>query len=92
MAPTLAAYNVILGQTPLQAGGVRIGGKSGRENKYFFSNDKQALGGGIEGWQGFFLSVRPTFGSLMVNVNVATMAFYSTGETHPHLLRRCRSI
>ncbi|KZW03838.1 Piwi-domain-containing protein [Exidia glandulosa HHB12029] len=79
MAPTLAAYNVILGQTPLQAGGVRISGKSGRENKYFFPNDKAQLGGGIEAWQGFFLSVKPTFGTLMANVNVATMAFYTTG-------------
>lgn len=89
IAPTLAAYNVILGQTPLLAGGVRIGGKSGRENKYFFQDrttqQQMSLGGGIEAWKGFFLSVRPTFSALMANVNTAAMAFYSAGNLRDRL-------
>jgi len=80
-APALAAYNVILSQAPLKAGGFRIGNKSARENKYFFKGlGEQSLGGGIVGLQGFFLSARPVYGALMANVNVATMAFYTTGE------------
>ena len=51
-------------------------------NRYFFraAAQPQSLGGGLEAWQGFYSSVRPTFKQLMVNVNVCTTAFYTPGN------------
>lgn len=45
-------------------------------NRFFFPQQTFPLGGGLEAWKGFYSSVRPTYKQLMVNVNVATTAFY----------------
>lgn len=51
-------------------------------NRYFFPSTMTPLplGGGLEAWKGFYSSVRPSFKQLMVNVNVATTAFYTPGN------------
>jgi len=41
---------------------------------------KIELGLGVESWKGFFVSVRPTYKQLMVNVNVCMTAFYMPGN------------
>lgn len=56
--------------------GVRVG-----QNKYFFpAEDRFPLSLGLEACRGFFVSVRPSFKQLMVNINVAMTAFYTPGN------------
>lgn len=70
--PMLSAFNIILAKYPSQHG-VMVG-----RNKWFFPTPGSAspLGTGLEAFRGFYSSVRPSFQQLMVNVNVATTAFY----------------
>ncbi|KAI5116017.1 hypothetical protein M0805_004388 [Coniferiporia weirii] len=74
VAPILAALNIVLAQHPTRSG-VMVG-----RNRFFFPNETFNLGGGLEAWRGFYSSVRPAYKQLMVNVNVATTAFYSEGN------------
>ncbi|KAL5520600.1 hypothetical protein ACEPAF_2601 [Sanghuangporus sanghuang] len=74
IAPLLAALNIVLAQHPSR-NGVMVG-----RNRFFFSHETFNLGGGLEAWKGFYSSVRPAYKQLMVNVNVATTAFYSEGN------------
>ena len=74
IAPLLAAVNIILAQHPSKEG-VVVG-----RNRFFFPQDIQSMGGGLEAWKGFYSSARPSYKQLMVNVNVATTAFYSEGN------------
>jgi eukaryotic translation initiation factor 2C len=72
----LSAFNILLAKYPSQHG-IMVG-----RNKWFFPTPGQAapLGGGLEAFRGFYSSVRPSFQQLMVNVNVATTAFYRPGN------------
>jgi len=74
--PMLSAFNIILAKYPSQHG-IMVG-----RNKWFFPtpNSASSLGGGLEAFRGFYSSVRPSFQQLMVNVNVATTAFYRPGN------------
>ncbi|KAG8690952.1 hypothetical protein FRC08_010309 [Ceratobasidium sp. 394] len=74
--PMLSAFNILLAKYPSQHG-VMVG-----RNKWFFPTPGQAadLGTGLEAYRGFYSSVRPSFQQLMVNVNVATTAFYRPGN------------
>lgn len=79
--PLISALNLILGQHATRTGGFRVGKESSKDksknrysNKYFFptSNLVPALRlrelPGLYVKQGFFVSVRPAFKQLMVNV------------------------
>ncbi len=70
----LAALNIVLSTHPSR-NGVTIG-----RNRFFFPNETFPLGGGLEAWKGFYSSARTTYKQLMVNVNVATTAFYVEGN------------
>ncbi|KAF8881571.1 argonaute-like protein [Infundibulicybe gibba] len=73
--PLISALNLVLQQHPSSTG-VRVG-----KNKYFFPPvSSMSLGFGIEAWQGFYTSVRPTYKQLMVNVNVCMSAFVTPGN------------
>lgn len=75
--PLISALNLILQQHASNTG-VRVG-----RNRYFFSAATQAplgLSLGIEARRGFFMSIRPTYKQLMVNVNVCMTAFYTPGN------------
>ncbi|KAF8603355.1 argonaute-like protein [Ceratobasidium sp. AG-I] len=74
--PMLSAFNIILAKYPSQHG-IMVG-----RNKWFFPTPSSGapLGGGLEAFRGFYSSVRPSFQQLMVNVNVATTAFYRPGN------------
>ncbi|RGB24745.1 Piwi domain-containing protein [Rhizophagus diaphanus] len=39
----------------------------------------KSLSGGIEAWQGYFQSARPTRGRMMINIDLSTTAFYESG-------------
>ena len=74
--PLLSALNLIL-QQYAQRHGVRVG-----RNKYFFptSSEHHTLSLGVEAFRGFFMSVRPMYRQLMVNVNLCMTAFYTPGR------------
>jgi eukaryotic translation initiation factor 2C len=83
ISPLVSALNLILGAHPSRTqpgGGVLVG-----RNRFFFKSpaarsEDMDLSGGLEAWRGFYSSVRPSFKQLMVNVNVATTAFYKPGN------------
>ena len=74
--PHLSALNLIL-QKYAQRNGVRVS-----RNKYFFpsSSERHRLSLGVEALRGFFISVRPVYKQLVVNVNVCMTAFYVPGN------------
>lgn len=74
--PVISALNLILQQYASRRG-VRVG-----KNKYFFpsSSEHHTLSLGVEAFRGFFMSVRPTYKQLMVNINVCMTAFYVPGN------------
>ncbi|EHA51185.1 hypothetical protein MGG_13617 [Pyricularia oryzae 70-15] len=43
------------------------------------SADVMDLGGGLEAFRGFFSSIRPATGRLLININVTSAAFYKQG-------------
>ncbi|KIJ17922.1 hypothetical protein PAXINDRAFT_167846 [Paxillus involutus ATCC 200175] len=76
-APIVGAYNLVL-QHHASHHGTRVG-----KNRYFFpSQDRRSmeLSTGIEAWKGFFMSARPVYKELMVNVGVCMTAFYKPGN------------
>ncbi|KAF8133991.1 Piwi domain-containing protein [Boletus edulis] len=75
-APLVGAYNLVL-QHHASHNGVRVG-----KNRYFFPSDGRPLelSIGVEAWRGFFMSARPVFKELMVNVGVCMTAFYKAGN------------
>jgi len=73
--PLVSAINLIL-QTHATRTGVRVG-----QNRYFFpSQERFNLSPGVEAWKGFFMSARPVYKELMVNVGVCMTAFYKPGN------------
>lgn len=61
--PIISALNLVL-QQHASRNGIRVG-----NSRYFFPTEGiDRLGPQIDGWKGFFLSVRPTFKQLMLNV------------------------
>ncbi|KAF8133993.1 Piwi domain-containing protein [Boletus edulis] len=75
-APLVGAYNLVL-QHHASHNGVRVG-----KNRYFFPSDGRPLelSMGVEAWRGFFMSARPVYKELMVNVGVCMTAFYKAGN------------
>lgn len=49
---------------------------------FFITDGKAPLGGGLEVYRGFFQSLRPAIGRLLVNVDVSSAVFYSAGPLH----------
>ena len=74
--PMISALNLILQQYASRRG-VRVG-----QNKYFFpsSSEHHTLSLGVEAFRGFFMSVRPMYKQLMVNINACMTAFYTPGN------------
>ncbi|KAF8664851.1 hypothetical protein AX16_000692 [Volvariella volvacea WC 439] len=74
--PYASATNLFLQQLASRTG-VRVG-----KNRYFFQQLSQSLrlSTGIEAWKGFSISTRPSYGQLLVNVNVCWAAFVVPGN------------
>lgn len=78
---TIQALNIIISQAPNTTTGIVPAG----QNKYFpFHGHVEAvvhdLGQGLEALRGYFSSVRTGVQRILVNVNVATGAFYKHGK------------
>ncbi|EMD35747.1 hypothetical protein CERSUDRAFT_115695 [Gelatoporia subvermispora B] len=81
LLPVISALNLILQQYASRSGVRVIKERRTSENKYFFpTSDRFALGTRTEAWKGFYVSVRPTFKQLMVNINVCMTAFHTVGN------------
>ncbi|EAU83532.1 QDE2 protein [Coprinopsis cinerea okayama7 len=82
--PLVSALNLVL-QQHAGRNGIRVG-----KNKYFFPSDltpKLNIGHpGLFARQGFFVSVRPAFRQLVVNVNACMTAFVEPGNLAQRLL------
>jgi len=47
---------------------------------FFTDNETRDIGGGIVLWRGYFQSVRPAIGRILINVDISTGAMYMPGE------------
>ncbi|KAK0421940.1 argonaute-like protein [Armillaria borealis] len=52
---------------------------------FFTSSETANVGLGVELWRGYFQSVRPTIGSMFINIDISTGAMYMPGKL-PHVL------
>jgi len=50
------------------------------KNSFFTSRETRPIGGGIVLWRGYFQSVRPAIGRMLINVDTTTGAMYKSGE------------
>ncbi|KAG8963838.1 hypothetical protein FRC03_002522 [Tulasnella sp. 419] len=46
---------------------------------FYTENERRNIGRGIEIWRGYFQSVRPAIGKMVVNVDISTGTFYQEG-------------
>jgi len=50
------------------------------KNSFFTSQETRQIGGGIVLWRGYFQSVRPAIGRVLINVDTTTGAMYKSGK------------
>ena len=50
------------------------------KSSFFPIQEPRPIGGGIELWRGYFQSVRPAIGRVLVNVNLSTGVMYRSGS------------
>ncbi|TKA77518.1 hypothetical protein B0A49_03604 [Cryomyces minteri] len=78
-ADAIQALNIVLGKFARGSHGMIVAG----QNKFYMTQapemEKLNLGGGLEALRGYYTSVRTSVARLLVNVNVATGAFYKDG-------------
>ncbi|KAK2871996.1 hypothetical protein FQN49_002632 [Arthroderma sp. PD_2] len=77
----IQALNVIFAHYPNESPNTQFLGQS----KHFPLGDeknKKEIGAGLDAIRGFFHSVRPSTGGLLLNLNVSTGAFYNDGTLH----------
>lgn len=93
-APMVSALNLMLQKHAMKSGAIRFGrdvddedesGKkskrSTRGNKFFFPDTQRfPLALGLDARRGYFMSVRPLYKQLAVNINVCMAAFYVPGN------------
>ncbi|KAF8888340.1 argonaute-like protein [Infundibulicybe gibba] len=68
----LTALNVVIRMDPTAKYPFNV-------RSFFTPEGKKPIGGGIELWRGYFQSVRPTIGRLVVNVDIATGMMFKPG-------------
>ena len=49
-------------------------------NSFFPHQDPRPIGAGIELWRGYFQSVRPAIGRMLINVDISTGVMYRSGR------------
>ncbi|KAI6123475.1 Piwi-domain-containing protein [Pisolithus croceorrhizus] len=87
----VAAYNLVL-QSHAAHNGVRVkSGRDGGGSRYFFSpspGERFDLSSpGVVAWKGFFMSARPVYKQLMVNIGVCMTPFYESGSLADAILQ-----
>ncbi|EZF29972.1 hypothetical protein H109_00292 [Trichophyton interdigitale MR816] len=82
----IQALNVVLAHSPNESPNTQFLGQS----KHFplhGQQNKHEMGAGLDAIRGFFHSVRPSTGRLLLNLNVSTGAFYHAGTLHTLVCR-----
>jgi hypothetical protein len=76
----IQALDMVIAQFPNESPGVQFVG----QNRHFRlgQDNSSPLGGGLNAVRGFFHSVRPSTGRLLLNLNVSAAAFYQAGPLH----------
>ncbi|CAG8654357.1 5692_t:CDS:10, partial [Ambispora leptoticha] len=69
----IMALDVLIGHNPSM-----LYATKGRS--FFIPQDSRPLFGGVEVWQGYYQSARPTTGRMQINIDVSATAFYEGGE------------
>lgn len=46
---------------------------------FFTKDERQDIGGGLELWRGYFQSVRPAIGKMVINLDISTGVMYRAG-------------
>lgn len=52
---------------------------------FFTDREKKHLGVGLEVWRGYFQSVRPGIGRLLINIDISTGLVRQSGSSLDHL-------
>lgn len=47
---------------------------------FFTNHETKDIGAGIELWRGYFQSVRPAIGRMLINIDISTGAMYQSGS------------
>lgn len=68
----LQALNVVIRMEPTQIYPFNV-------RSFFTNREVQPIGGGIELWRGYFQSVRPASGRMLINVDISTGMMYKPG-------------
>ncbi|PFH53507.1 hypothetical protein AMATHDRAFT_187505 [Amanita thiersii Skay4041] len=68
----IMALNVVIRMEPNQKYPFNV-------RSFFTSRGKKAVGGGLELWRGYFQSIRPTIGKIIVNVDISTGMMFKAG-------------
>lgn len=89
--PMLHALNVMLHHFPNSLRGIAVTGTGAFPLSGDLSN-VQELGDGLQALRGFFSSIRPDTGRVLVNVNIAWKAFYKPGLLHDLYFRNFREL
>ncbi|KAF8635579.1 hypothetical protein AX15_000229 [Amanita polypyramis BW_CC] len=70
---SIMALNVVIRMEPNQKYPFNV-------RSFFTPQGKRAVGGGLELWRGYFQSLRPSIGRLIVNVDISTGMMYKEGS------------
>jgi eukaryotic translation initiation factor 2C len=70
----LQALNVVLRMAPIMSG------YSYNSRSFFTNKGAQDIGGGFQLWRGYFQSVRPALGKMLVNIDISTGLMYKPGS------------
>ncbi|KAG9047215.1 hypothetical protein FS837_002809 [Tulasnella sp. UAMH 9824] len=69
---TLSACNVAIRMQPMQYHPFNA-------RSFFIRTETKDMGRSVELWRGFFQSVRPVIGKMIINVDIGSAAFYKSG-------------
>ncbi|KAG8942123.1 hypothetical protein FRC00_011997, partial [Tulasnella sp. 408] len=70
---TLNACNVAIRMQPIEDHPFNA-------RSFFTRNEYRDMGRGVELWRGYFQSVRPAIGRMMINLDISSAAFYKSGS------------
>ncbi|KAG9050899.1 hypothetical protein FS837_001553, partial [Tulasnella sp. UAMH 9824] len=70
---TLNACNVAIRMQPIEDHPFNA-------RSFFTRNEFKDMGRGVELWRGYFQSVRPAIGRMMINLDISSAAFYKSGS------------
>ncbi|THV08479.1 argonaute-like protein [Dendrothele bispora CBS 962.96] len=68
----ITALNVVIRMAPTMIYPFNV-------RSFFTSRERKDIGGGLELWRGYFQSVRPAIGRMLINIDISTGTMYKAG-------------